>query len=72
MQLLVVAGRFCESRETEAVDEAASSDARAEGLAALVLAAAESANRAQPRRAPPGLMLEVAAELEDMIAGALP
>jgi hypothetical protein len=58
--------------EAEAVNEAASSEARAERLAALVVAAVESANRAQPRRAPPGLLLEVAAELEGVIAGALP
>jgi hypothetical protein len=55
-----------------AVDEAASSEAGAERLAAAVVAAAEGANRAQPRRASPGLLLEVAAELDAVIAGALP
>jgi hypothetical protein len=47
------------------------SEARGERLAALVVGAAFGARLAQSRRAPPGLLLEVAAELGDVIAGAL-
>jgi hypothetical protein len=55
------AGRAERKRSTER-----RSEARVERRAALVVAALEGANRAQ--RAPPGLLLEVAAELEDVIS----